>query len=328
MGLEENINHILQLSNEIKQGLQAFQNPSQITAGVTLAVNDLSDRLTALQDKFRSDFEVVLHQTQNSSRNMAEGIESSITDLSMQLTILQEKFRTDLESVLHEAKETSKAISPETLDAIARLPPVLINLEESFTTLSHKFETTTAQTKDDLKFIKVSYVEDVVAAIRNLSKEMMDTLTSATERTKGLYEASVNSFTPISEGLNIIESNLMALVENQTDQLAAVAELRDRVNAIIQVELAALKDRITIYLESSVNELKTSVSEQLAIQNDNLRKLSENIQLLSQSITVLPSLINQEINTAVETRIVPEIDSMKKEMKKMTAFIIRTRKPE
>ncbi|MFX0050218.1 MAG: hypothetical protein ACFE8U_02900 [Candidatus Hermodarchaeota archaeon] len=328
MGLEENINQILQLSTEIKQGLQAFQNPSQITEGVALAVNDLSDRLTVLQDKFRSDFEVVLHQTQNSSKDMAEGIESSIADLSMQLTILQEKFRTDLESVLQEAKETSKAISPETLDAIARLPPVLINLEESFTTLSHKFETTTTQTKDDLKFIKVSYVEDVVGNIRNLSKEMMDTLINATERTKGLYEASVNSFTPISEGLNIIESNLMALVENQTDQLAAVAELRDRVNAIIQVELAALKDRITIYLESSVNELKTSVSEQLAIQNDTIRKLSETTQQLAQSIAALPSLINQEINTTVETRIVPEIDSMKKEMKKMTAFIIRTRKPE
>lgn len=327
MGLEENIHIILQITQEIKQGLQAFQNPSQITAGVELAVNDISKQLGFLQEKFRSDFETVLHETQNSSKNMAEGIETSITDLAMQLTILQEKFRTDLETVIEEARASTKSIRPETLEAIARLSPILVALEESFATFSHKFETTTTQTKDDLKFIKVSYVEDVVGTIRNLSKEMMDTVTRATEKTESHFGVTVNNFVAISEDMKNIVSSLNALIENQTDQLTTVAELRDRVNAIIQVELAALKDRITIYLESSVNELKTSVSEQLAIQNDTIRNLSNTTQKLTQTIAALPSMVNQEINTAVETKIAGEIDSMKKELKKMTAFIIRTQRP-
>ncbi|MFX0185561.1 MAG: zinc ribbon domain-containing protein [Candidatus Hodarchaeota archaeon] len=327
MGLEDNINTILQLTHEINQGLQAFQNPSQITAGVELAVNDVSKQLGFLQEKFRSDFEAVLLETQNSSKSMAEGIETSITDLAMQLTILQEKFKTDLEAVIEEARASTKSIRPETLEAIARLPPVLVNLEESFTAFSHKFETTAEQTKDDLKFIKVSYVEDVVGAIRNLSKETLDKVSSALDTFNQKYEASTALDTLISDKLDNLESNLNALIENQTDQLVTIADLRDRVNAIIQVELAALKDRITIYLESSVNELKTSVSEQLAIQNDTIRNLSNTTQKLTQTIAALPSMINQEINTAVETKIVGEIDSMKKELKKMTAFIIRTQRP-
>jgi len=326
MGLEENINKILQLSFEIRQALEAFQNPAQITAGVESSVNSLSTQLTTLQENFRADLATVLQEARKSSQEVTAGVGDSLNDLSMQLTVLQEKFRIDLESVLQEAKDTAKGISPDTIDAIARLPPVLANLEETFSTLSKTLDVATKEMKDDLKFIKVSYVEDVVGVIRNLSQELSNTLTSTTERTEKKFEASVDSFTRIDEGLKNAVSSLNALIENQTDQLATIAELRDRVNAIIQVELATLKDRITIYLESSVNELKTSVNERMAMQDSNIRKLTETNQQLTQTLAALPQVLNQDINTAVETKIVSEIKAMKKEMKKMTAFIIKAQR--
>ncbi len=326
MGLEDNINNILKITNEIRQALEAFENPAQITAGVESSVNSLSTQLIALQENFRADLATVLHEAKKSSQEVTAGVGDSLNDLSMQLTVLQEKFRVDLESVLQEAKETAKGISPESIEAIARLPPVLANLEEAFTTLSKTLEVTTKEMQDDLKFIKVSYVEDVVGEVRKLSQELNTTLTSSTRSTEEKYKASVESFTLIHEGQKNTESSLNALIENQTDQLATVAELRDRVNAIIQVELAALKDRITIYLESSVNELKTSVNERLAIQDASIRKVTETTQQLTQALAALPQKLSQDINTAVETKIVKEIDAMKKEMKKMTAFIIKAQR--
>jgi hypothetical protein len=284
MGLEENINNILQITSEIHHSLQGLQT-AQINAE----------------------------------------IEHLINQLSIQLETVQNDFQTNLNSILRELRDTANAIGPETLNSIAKLPSVLNNIEESFSTLTKKFDASTRETKDDLKFIKVSYVEDVVTNIRNLSKEMIDIITSSTERTKGLYEASVNNFVPISDGLNNIESSLNALINNQTDQLATVADMRDRVNAIIQVELEALKTTITI-LESSINELKTSLTEHLAIQEGAIKQLSANTKKINETLTGLPSVLNKEINKAIETKLIAELDSMKKEMKKMTAFIVRTQR--
>ena len=108
--------------------------------------------------------------------------------------------------------------------------------------------------------------------------------------------------------------------------MTTVAELRDRVTAIIQVELASLRDRIAIYLEASVNELKTSVTEQLANQEVSLQRLTSATQQLNQTVASLPEMIKQEINTAVEEKIIKEIKLMKKETKKLTATIIRSQR--
>ena len=84
--------------------------------------------------------------------------------------------------------------------------------------------------------------------------------------------------------------------------------------------------QITIYLESSVNELKTSVAERLASQEEAVSKLTESTRQLTQTVPALPEVLSQQIDSSVETKVVSEIESMKKEMKKMTAFIIRTQR--
>ena len=210
--------------------------------------------------------------------------------------------------------------------SIQNLPYTLNELEKSLGSIKDAFEAMTKETKDDLKFIKVSYVEDVVGSMRNLSQEISEMVATSSERNKTLYESSIQLFGAIDEKLNNIESRLDALIENQTDQLATIADLRDRVNAIIQVELASLRDRIAIYLETTVNELKTSVTERLAIQDGTLQRVTQTVEQLTQKVSALPELMKQEIDTAVETRIKKQLASMEKEMKKMTALIIRSRR--
>ncbi len=221
--------------------------------------------------------------------------------------------------------DTSK-ISSDLQVSIQNLPTVISNLEESIGSFQKTFVTTAEETKNDLKFIKVSYVEDVVGSMRRLSNDITTMVDSSTEETKGRFEASINNFVVISDKLDNVVSNLNALIENQTDQLTTVAELRDRVNAIIQVELTSLRDRISIYLESSVNELKTSVTERLAKQDGTLQRLVLAAEQLTKNISTLPEVMNQQINTSIETRIITELNTMQKEMRKMTAFIVRTQR--
>ncbi|MHA1329980.1 MAG: hypothetical protein ACTSR2_02775 [Candidatus Hodarchaeales archaeon] len=149
---------------------------------------------------------------------------------------------------------------------------------------------------------------------------------NSTEKTKEQYEASITNFLMINDILQAIEGNLTSLIENQADQLATVAELRDRVNAIIQVELASLRDRIAIYLESSVNELKTSVMERMTIQEESLRSLTAAIEKMNQNINAIPQLVEEKINRAVEEKVISQLQSMEKEMKRMTAFIIKSQR--
>jgi len=245
------------------------------------------------------------------------GIESGIKSIEL-MTV-------EIKRALRQIQDISQqSLSNESVQSLEQLPILLRNLQSSLNDFENTFSTATEETKKDLKFIKVSYLEDVVAPIRNLAREIESTVKSSTERTKGLYEASVNNFVPISDKLEKIEGRLNALIENQTDQLAAVADIRDRVHAIIQVELVALKDRITIYLEASVNELKTSVTERLAMQDESLKKLTNTVTQLTQTTAAIPDLLKQTINKAVEEKVVAELASMKKAVKKMTAFIIRT----
>ncbi len=290
MGIEDGIKSIHQVAFENKQSLNRIQ--------------DLLSSLNEMQDSPQKSFE----------------FQSSVQNLSVALLNLEEKIESTFQLV------ESSRISSELQSSIENLPNMITNLEESLGNIQKTFETTTEETKNDLKFIKVSYVEDVVGNMRNLSNIITDNVKSSSERTTALYEASVENFVSIDEKLKNIESTLNALIENQADQLATVADLRDRVNAIIQVELASLRDRIAIYLESNVNELKISVTERLAIQDGTLKTLTQATEQLAQNISALPGIIKQEINTAVETRIITELASMKKEMKKMTAFIIRTQR--
>jgi hypothetical protein len=146
---------------------------------------------------------------------------------------------------------------------------------------------------------------------------------TSTDRSSNQYEASISSFVSISEDLKAMQSNLNALIENQTDQLATVAELRDRVSAIIQVELASLRDHININLESSVTELKTSVTERLMVQDGSIQRLTQAVEQLNQSIVQMPEVIKNEINLAVDNKLIPTIEAMDNNMKKMTALIMK-----
>ncbi|WP_455140196.1 hypothetical protein [Candidatus Hodarchaeum mangrovi] len=217
-------------------------------------------------------------------------------------------------------------ISGTLQNSIQTLPQIIQTLEQSISSFQKAFESLAKETRDDLKFIKVSYVEDVVGNMRNLSLQISDMVKTSTEKTKEQYEASITNFLMINDALQQIESGLNSLLENQADQLATVGELRDRVNAIIQVELSSLRDRIVIYLEASVNELKTSVSERMAFQDESLQRLTTSIERMNQNLSALPPVIQQEIDTAVQTKINTQLDSMEKEMKKMTAFIIKSQR--
>lgn len=291
MGLEENINAILQTLRELQISLQSVKDSSETASELQVSMQNLNLMLLGVEEKF----ETYATNTNNKIDSMSQIIDSIKFD-------------------------------PRLQSSIQELPPLISSFEESLRSIQITFEKTTEETRKDLKFIKVSYVEDVVVNMRSLSQKITDMVRTSGEKTNQQFEASVNSFTPIQEQLNNIETCLNSLIENQADQLTTVAELRDRVNAIIQVELSSLRDRIAIYLEASVNELKTSVSERLASQNVNLQNLTATTQQLKQTIEILPELIKKEIDTAVEFKIIKELASMKKEMKKLTAVTIQSQR--
>lgn len=291
MGLEENINAILQTLRDLQISLQYIKDPSETASELQASIQNLNLMLLGVEEKF----ETYATNTNNKIDSIAQ-IVGSI------------KFNPELQS------------------AIQQLPPLVSTFEESLRSIQRTFEKTTEETRNDLKFIKVSYVEDVVVNMRNLSQEITDMVRNSGEKTNQLYEASVNNFLPILEQLNNIETSLNTLIENQTDQLSTVAELRDRVNAIIQVELSSLRDRIAIYLEASVNELKTSVTERLASQDVNLQTLTATTKQLTQTVAALPEMVKKEIDVAVESKIIIEMKKMEKQMRKMTAFIVRSQK--
>ncbi len=278
-----------------------------------------------IEDGIKSIQQISLEikQSINTVKNSLQGFQDpseSIQKFSMVLLNFEEK----LEQIREQVE--SSRISSELQTSIENLPQMISSLEESLGTILNTFEKTSEETKNDLKFIKVSYVEDVVGNMRNLSKEINDKVNTSNDRITALYEASVGHFGEIVEKLNNVESSLNALVENQADQLATVADLRDRVSAIIQVELVSLRDRIAIYLETTVNELKTSVTERLAVQDGTLQKLTKVTERLTQNIAALPEVVKQQIDTAVETKVTAELASMKKEIKKMTALVIQATK--
>ncbi|MHA2304042.1 MAG: hypothetical protein ACXACU_01530 [Candidatus Hodarchaeales archaeon] len=284
MGLEDNINAILQILKELQLSLQTGSD-------LQASVHNLNLMLLGVEEKFETS---------------ATNTNSKIDSISQ----IVESIKFD----------------PELQSSIQQLPPLISKFEESLRSIQRTFESTTEETRNDLKFIKVSYVEDVVVNMRNLSQEITDMIKNSGNKTNQLYEASVTSFTPIQEKLDSIETSLNALIENQADQLTTVGELRDRVNAIIQVELASLRDRIVIYLESSVNELKTSVTERLASQDGSIQQLAATNRKLNQTVAALPEIIKAEIDAAVESKIIQELGSMNKQMRKMTAFIVRSQK--
>ena len=232
-------------------------------------------------------------------------LEKSLHNFSVVVLDLETKFQESAQSIIHGMRESYAGLNPEVLASIAQLPPVLDSLKTSLAELGVTFKKTEQDIKEDLKTIKVSYVEDVVGRTRKLSESITEMVETSTERSSNQYEASISSFVSISEDLKAIQSNLNALIENQSDQLATVAELRDRVSAIIQVELASLRDHININLESSVTELKTSVTERLMVQDGSIQKLTQAIERLNQSIVQLPAIVKNEINLGVEEKLQP-----------------------
>ncbi|NHJ01909.1 MAG: hypothetical protein EAX86_07170 [Candidatus Heimdallarchaeota archaeon] len=247
------------------------------------------------------------------SSNLTEEFQASAHELQRQMLVIT--------SILEDSK-----IDTSLQNSIKNLPTMISNLTEALNAIQRTFEKTTEETRNDLKFIKVSYVEDVVVSMRNLSNEITEIVKEAASTTKGQYEATVNNFVSILEQVKRIEDSLNALIQNQTDQLATVADLRDRVNAIIQVELASLRDRIAIYLEASVNELKTSVTERLVSQETAIKQLTLKTDQLINRVANLPEAMKQEMNAVIESEIKSELSETRKEVKKMTALIINAMK--
>ena len=286
LGIEDSLNEIIKLNREILEIIQQSQDVSQIHN--------------------------LLQQSVNSFAEVAKTIEL--------------QFQENARNIIHGVQESYSGLNPEVLTAIGQLPPVLANLETSLTELGTTFRRTENDIKEDLRFIKVSYVEDVIGNMRNLSERIIEMVENSTEKTSNQYEASINSFVSISEDLNQMQSNLNALIENQSDQLATVAEVRDRVSAIIQVELASLRDHININLENSVNELKTSVTERLMVQDGSIQNLTKSIETLNQLMGQLPTIIKNEINLAMDTKIASSIESMEDRSKRTAAITMQATK--
>ena len=265
----------------------------------------------------------ILSESQDFSKIRSE-LEKSLHNFSVVVVDLEAKFQENARTIVRQVQESYSGLNPQVLSSIGQLPPVLATLEQSLGELDTVFRSTQQDMKRDLDSIKASYVTEVVGRLGSLSTDLTEMVRSSTEKTNNQYESSITSFVAISEDIKGMDSNLKALIENQTDQLATIAELRDRVNAIIQVELASLKDRITIYLENSVNELKTSVTERLMVQDGSIQRLSQAVEQLNQSVVRLPEVIKNEVNLAVDTKLISSISNMEKENKKMIAIILKT----
>jgi flagellar motility protein MotE (MotC chaperone) len=265
----------------------------------------------------------ILIESQDFSQIRKE-LEKSLHNFSVVVMDLESKFQENARSIVRQVQESYSGLNPQVIASIAQLPPVLVTLEESLGQLQTVFRNTQEDIKKDLDSIKASYVTDIVGRMGSLSKNITETVATSTEKTNNQYESSITSFVAISEDLKGMGSNLSALIENQTDQLATIGELRDRVNAIIQVELASLRDRITIYLENSVNELKTSVTERLGVQDGTLQRLTQAVEQLYKAVIQLPDVIKNEVNMAVDSKLIATIQNMEQENKKMSAIIIRT----
>lgn len=264
-----------------------------------------------------------LSESQDFSQIRSE-LEKSLHNFSVVVMDLETKFQENARTIVRQVQESYSGLNPQVISSIAQLPPVLATLEESLSQLSGTFKDTQEELKKDLDSIKASYVTDIVGRMGALSKNITEMVATSTEKTTNQYETSITSFVAISEDLKGMESNLQALIENQTDQLATIAELRDRVNAIIQVELSSLRDRITIYLENSVNELKTSVTERLMVQDGSIQRLTQTVEKLNQAVVQLPEVIKNEVNLAVDTKLISSINNMEKENRKMIAIILNT----
>ena len=268
---------------------------------------------------------MVINESQDFSQIRTE-LEKSLHNFSVVVMDLEAKFQENARAIVRQVQESYSGLNPEVITSIAQLPPVLATLEESLSGLSVTFQNTEGEIKKDLDSIKASYVTEVVGRMGVLSRDLTEMVATSTEKSSNQYETSITSFVSISEDLKGMESNLKALIENQTDQLATLADLRDRVNVIIQVELASLRDRITIYLENSVNELKTSVTEKLMIQDGSLQQLTQAVEKLNKVVVTIPEVIKNEVNLAVDTKLISTIQNMEKENRKMIAIIMKALK--
>jgi hypothetical protein len=282
LGIEESLKQLLEINLKIYQNLQQSQDISQIRQELESSIRNFSDVALAIDAKF------------------------------------QENART----IIRHVQESYEGLNPEILASIAQLPPILATLESSLNEIETTFKATESKINEDLRSIRAAYVEDVLGKMNILAEHISESVRASTESTSNKYEMSIDSFVKITEDMKTMDSHLGSLIENQTDQLATVADLRDRVSAIIQVELVSLRDHININLENSVNELKTSVTERLMVQDGSIQRLSQAIEALNQSVTQLPGVIKNEINIAVDEKLISTITAMEKESKRLTALVV------
>lgn len=199
---------------------------------------------------------------------------------------------------------------------------VLLKLQQQIDHLSEVLTKTAAETHHSLSLIKASYVEDVLGKLQSLTQEFKTMITSSTERSQSQFETSVTNFVVITEKIEKYEKDLKILVEGQTDLLVTLADLRDGVNTIIQVELTALRERVAIYLETTVNELKTSVGEHMSNFQGAIHTLSDKNDQATQSIDEFPNLVESKLSAITQSQITGELVSLRNDIRLMTAKVI------
>ena len=159
MGLEENINHILQVIREMQLSLQQIKDPSKISSELQTSIQNLSVVLLGIEKKF----DVSSQNTRNKIESIVQVIDSINLD-------------------------------PQLQTSIQELPRSISAFEDSLRIIQNTFETTTEETINDLKFIKVSYVEDVVVNMRNLSQQLTEMVKGSSEKTsKGRIYSSLSA---------------------------------------------------------------------------------------------------------------------------------------
>ncbi len=170
---------------------------------------------------------------------------------------------------------------------------------------------------NSLDGLKLGYIDNVLKKLENMSSTISTELTVNTEKIQNLFEASTNSVIELSENYEIINQSISSLSSNQSDQLETLALIRGTLTGIVQVELKALKDQVTIFLEQSVNEIKMlNVETKNEISNllGMMQKLEGHFVQFNKN--------QQELKESIEKLMAEKLQDSEKATQRLVAMIL------
>ena len=174
-----------------------------------------------------------------------------------------------------------------------------------------------SEIKESMDGLKLGYIDNVLKRLENMSSTIMTELTGNTEKIQNLFEASTNSIIELSENYEIIRQSITLLSDNQSDQLEALASVRDTLKSILQVELKVLKDQVTIFLEQSVNEIKMLNTE---TKNEITHLLGEMHKLEAHFVQFTKN--QQELKESIEKSMDKKFHTSEKATQRKLAMIL------